>query len=107
MRPLAQAGCNRLPFVCRQQQWNHVQFPRTVHSLRITIYIVRDAVVSDDSAAVIPPRRQFVATQFFQPGKECFPMRPKNTGFGTTFVVSVGGRAVPEETLRVSAGLFR
>ena len=63
---LFEAGFDVTPFIRRDHQWHHVQFPGPIHALRIAIDVVRDAMLADDPAAVFPANRQFVASEFFE-----------------------------------------
>src|SRR4051812_20392290 len=58
---LGEASFDRSPFIRWDQQRDHVQFPRAIHSLRITIDIVGHAMLANDAASVLPTSGEFFA----------------------------------------------
>ena len=87
MRALYQAGFQRAPLRRRNQERDGIQTPRAVHSERIAIDIVGNAVFPNSLAGDLPTAGKFFAAERGHRSDEPIPMRTKNTWRGGHLVV--------------------
>ena len=65
-RALNQSRFEFLPFFGRNDERNRVKLPRTLHTARITIDIVSDALLVDEALAGVRTSFQFCGAEFLQ-----------------------------------------
>ena len=76
LRPLAQSGGDRSPFLRWHKERHQVKLPRPIHTLRITINVVGNAVFANDSAGAFAAERKFVPPQAVEQRDKPLPMWP-------------------------------
>jgi hypothetical protein len=57
---LNDAGFEESPFIRRNQEWNHVDFPGPVCSERIAVNVIGDAVLANSAFSALPAPFQFL-----------------------------------------------
>src|ERR1700733_3284556 len=84
------------PFVRRNQKRNDIDFPRPICPERITINVVRDAVLANPALGTAPASSQFLGADCPERLHKVCPVRPWSHAIGRQFVI---GSTVAERSL--------
>ena len=93
-RPLRQGGFQARPLVWPDDPRHRVQFPRALHAARVVVHVVRDAVLMNHAARLLPAVRQLARAQGFERLDDLLPGRPRLAALGKRLVERPVGRAV-------------
>src|ERR1039457_6223872 len=93
-RALYQARFECIPLRRRNQERDGIQIPRAVHSERIAVDIVGNAVFPNSLPGDLPAAGKFFAAQRGHRTDERIPMRTKNARRGGHLVIDAVGLAI-------------